>query len=266
MQDAKLYVIPGSHACRAAMLMLDHKGARYRVVELPSGPHGMIVRVLGFPGTREPIRSVDGRTHRMLAMLDRAGTVPALRYGRRRVQRNRDIARFLERELPEPPMFPADADRRAAVEAAEAWGDQELQMAARRILIASAARGLDAVRERGGAGRLGPLLARNEPMRIFVSHGAGVSFRANRGNESRLLDAIPPLLDEVDALIADGVLNGAEPNAADFTIAPSLALLSYRDDLARMIAERPCGAFLDRFLPEPEPGSHQLAAGVSRRR
>ena len=31
----KLYVILGSHACRAGMLMLDHKGIPYRVVTLP---------------------------------------------------------------------------------------------------------------------------------------------------------------------------------------------------------------------------------------
>jgi len=247
----RLYVIAGSHACRAAMLMLEHKRVRYRRVELPSGPHGLIVRMLGFPGSPVPIRRVDGGTHRMLAMLDRAGTVPALRYGEQRIQRNREIARFLERELPDPPLFPADADDCAAVEAAEAWGDDALQMAARRILVASAALGLENVHERGGRGRLGPLLARNEPMRLFVSYGAGVSFRAGRTNAAELLAAIPPLLDRVDALIAEGVLNGAEPNVADFTIVSSLALLCYRDELAREIADGPCGAFVDRFLPEP---------------
>jgi hypothetical protein len=34
-------------------------------------------------------------------------------------------------------------------------------------------------------------------------------------------------------------------------VAPSLALLSYRPDLAAQIAARPAGALLDRLLPEP---------------
>ena len=66
-----LYVISGSHACRTGMLMLEHKGIGYRLRVLPTGPHGMLVRLLGFPGNRTPIRQVDGGTPRMLAMLDR---------------------------------------------------------------------------------------------------------------------------------------------------------------------------------------------------
>jgi hypothetical protein len=36
--QATLYVIPGSHACRAGMLMLEHKGIAYRTVELSRRP------------------------------------------------------------------------------------------------------------------------------------------------------------------------------------------------------------------------------------
>ena len=59
------------------------------------------------------------------------------------------------------------------------------------------------------------------------------------------------MLDRVDEWVAAGVLGGGELNAADFMIAPSLALLSYRGDLAAEIKARPCGALLDRLLPEP---------------
>ncbi len=78
------------------MLMLAHKRVAYRLVELPTGAHPLLVRVLGFPGHRTPIRDVDGHTPRKLAMLDRMGTVPALRFGSERVQTNLQIARFLE--------------------------------------------------------------------------------------------------------------------------------------------------------------------------
>jgi hypothetical protein len=91
--QVKLYVICGSHACSTAMLMLDHKGIAYRRVQLPTGMHPMAVRALGFPGHKAPIRSVEGSTGRSLALLDRLGTVPALRYGAERVQTNRRIAR-----------------------------------------------------------------------------------------------------------------------------------------------------------------------------
>jgi len=248
---ARLYVIPGSHACRTAMLMLEHKGIAYRRVDLLTGPHPLSVRVRGFPGHRAPIRSVDGHTHAWLAMLDRAGTVPALRFGSERIQTNREIARFLDREQPEPPLFPSDRAQRGAVEEAERWGDEVLQMAARRLGLAAAANGLDALHRRGGGGRLGPLLARNEPMRIFASRTAAVIFRANRGNEPELLRALPEMLDRVDAWVGAGVLDGEALNAADFTIAPSLALLAYRHDLRGEIQARPAGALLERVLPEP---------------
>jgi glutathione S-transferase len=245
-----LYVISGSHACRTAMLMLEHKGIDYRRVVLPTGPHGLLVRVRGFPGNRTPIRQVDGGTHRMLAMLDRAGTVPALRYGKQRVQRNYEIARFLDRELPEPPLFPADPERRAAVEEAEAWGDDVFQMATRRIVLAAAAHGLAALHNRGNRGRLGPLLAQSEPLRMFASRGARMSFRVNPGNEARLLEELGGMLDRIDAWIEVGVLGGEELNAADFVIAPSIALLTYRPELRAQIAARPAGALVDRVVPE----------------
>jgi hypothetical protein len=38
-------------------------------------------------------------------------------------------------------------------------------------------------------------------------------------------------------------------------IAPSLALLAYRRDLRPEIESRPCGALLQRVLPEPAAAS-----------
>ena len=114
--QAKVYVIVGSHACRTATLMLEHKRIPYRVIELPTGAHPLLVRACGFPGNSTPIRTVDGTTHRELALLDRLGTVPALLLDGERVQTDRKIARHLERVCPDPPLFPvglrASADRR----------------------------------------------------------------------------------------------------------------------------------------------------------
>jgi glutathione S-transferase len=249
---ATLYVIPGSHACRAGMLMLEHKRIPYRTVELFTGAHPYLLRLLGFPGNRQPIRTVDGRTHRSLALIDRLGTVPALRFGSERVQTNRAIARFLDRVQPEPPLFPAGAERRAAVEEAERWGDEVLQMAARRIALAAAARDTAEIHDHGGSGRLGALLSHNRAIRTVGGQvAARVAFRANANTEPKMLAELPAMLDHVDELIAAGVLNGAELNAADYMIAPSIALLSYRHDLRDEIAARPAGELIDRILPMP---------------
>lgn len=251
-KDVILYVILGSHACRSGSLMLEHKRIAHRRVVLPTGAHPLLVRALGFPGHREPIRSVDGATHGSLALLDRLGTVPALRCGSERVQTNLAIAQFLERVRPEPPLFPADAEQRRAVEQAQEWGDGPFQMAARRIVLAGARHGLDALRDRAGDGRLGPLLAKSERSRTINSEiAARMIFRANPQSETELLAELSSLLDRIDGWIEAGVLDGAELNAADLMIAPSLALIAYRLDVRAQIEVRPAWAWLERVLPEP---------------
>jgi len=250
---ASVYVIMGSHACRAATLMLEHKGIPYRRVVLPTGLHPLLVRACGFAGHRTPIRTVDGATHRQLALLDRLGTVPALRLDGERVQTNHEIARFLERLQPEPALLPAEPERRRAVENAERWGDETLQMAARRVGLAA---DLDDMTMRGADGRLGPLLARSGTMRTLASRISAQPFQAKRGDLRGLLDSIPPMLDTVDGWIGEGVLCAEQLNAADFTIAPSLALLSYHRELREQISARPSGILLDRLLPEPPALRH----------
>ena len=246
--NGTLYVITGSHACRTSTLMLEHKRIQYRRIVLPTGLHPMLVRASGFPGHRTPIRTVDGSTHRELALLDRMGTVPALRLAGERVQTNRAIARFLDRLMPEPALFPSDEQHRLDVEEAESWGDDVLQMAARRTILAT---DLDDLHERAADGRLGPLLTRANWLRPQLARTASRSFRASAAEQQRLLESIPGLLDRIDAWIERGTLGGEQLNVADFTIAPSLALLSYRADLSSEIAARAAGVLLDRLLPEP---------------
>jgi glutathione S-transferase len=247
--DATLYVIHGSHACAAAKLMLQHKGIGYRTVALPTGLHPQLIRLRGFPGSSKPMRMVDGSPTRMSALLDRFGTVPALKLGSEKVQRNHQIARYLDRLVPEPPLFPAEPAARAAVEEAEAWGDEPLQMLARRIVLACPLDGLSA---RGGRGRLGALLATGERQRdIGAKLASRTTFRVNSDAERRLLAQLPAALDHADELLASGVIGGEEPNVADMMIAPSLALLDYRLDLRDQLRARPAFAVVERLLPEP---------------
>jgi glutathione S-transferase len=102
---AKLYSLSLSHPSQAARLMLERKGIQHEVDDLLPGFHPVLLRLAGFRG----------------------GTVPALRIAGRRVQGSLSISRALEAIQPEPALFPAEPERRLAVEQAEAWGERELQ-------------------------------------------------------------------------------------------------------------------------------------------
>src|SRR5438309_662138 len=113
-----LYVIPGSHACRSAMLMLEHKRVPYKRVDIPTLLHPIVVRLHGFDAGGQT-RIVGGRRTIGLRIGDRIGTVPALACDDERISTNHGIARFLDERHPEPPLFPADRGKRAEVEEAE---------------------------------------------------------------------------------------------------------------------------------------------------
>ena len=134
-----LYAIPGSHACRSAMLMLEHKQVPYRCVDIVTLLHPLVVRLHGFDAGGQT-RSAGGRRTFGLRLGDRLGTVPALAANGQRISTNHGIARFLDERHPQPPLLPADPEQRAAVEEAGRWANEMLQMAARRILGAAVVR------------------------------------------------------------------------------------------------------------------------------
>lgn len=250
--DATLYAIPGSHACACGALMLEHKQVPYRRVDLWPGLHSFSVRIRGFPGNSSGIRKLDGdKPSPRLALADRLGTVPAVRLGDQRVQTNHKIARWLDELEPEPPLFPADPELRRQVEEAEQWGDEEFQMVARRLVLAAVLHGPDAVYNRGGEGRLGPLLWHHDRVRLIGTRMLGkFAFEANLDTEREMLAALPAMLNRIDAWVGAGVLNGEQLNAADFMIASSLALLCYRVDIGPGIESRPAGALVERVFAE----------------
>jgi glutathione S-transferase len=245
-----LYVIPGSHACRAAMLMLEHKQVPYRRVDIVTLLHPLIVRLRGFDAGGQT-RNAGGRRTFGLRMGDRLGTVPALAADGHRISTNHGIARFLDEHHPEPSLFPADPEQRAAEEA-ERWANETLQMAARRIPGAAGVRDPAAFSRSAGDGRLGYLLYRRAlTRRLIVPRILSGVFAASPAAERELLAELPAMLDRIDAWIADGVLGGTQLNAADFMIAPSLALILYRPDVLPMFESRPALELVNRLLPEP---------------
>ena len=233
---ATVYGIPGSHPVKSAVLMLDHKGIEHRVVQVPSVLCRPALRAMGFPGP----------------------TVPAIRMDGRRMQTTRAIARELDALQPHPPLFPKDPDTRAAVEEAERWGDEVLQPVPRRLAYATMRR------DRSGMASFfeGPMLGLSP--RAAVATAAPIVALGSRINDAgddavrADIEALPRLLDRVDELLADGVIGGAEPNAADFQIAPSVRLMMLFDDLEPAIQGRPAAEHATTIVPR-YPG-HMHAA------
>src|SRR4051794_21839177 len=131
--EARLFVIPASHPSIAAGLMLEHKSIAYKRTDLLPVISKVVLRVAGFPGV----------------------TVPALKIDGKRVQGSREIARELDRLRPEPALFPADAEKRAAVEEAERWGDEVLQPPMRQILWWTIKRDKEPLRSYSEGAKLG---------------------------------------------------------------------------------------------------------------
>ena len=247
-----LYVIPGSHACRAAMLMLEHKRVPYRRVDIVTLLHPVAVRLLGFDAGGQT-RSAGGRRSFGLRLGDRLGTVPALAADGDRISTNHRIARFLDEQHPEPPLFPRDPEDRAKVEEVEEWANETLQMAARRIPAGTFIRDPATVSRLTGNGRMGYLLYKRAlTRRLVIPWILRGIFAAGPSAEAEILAELPAMLDKIDAWIAEGVLGGPELNAADFMVAPSLALILYRPDVRPVFEGRPALELVDRLLPEPD--------------
>ncbi len=227
MKSARLYVIPASHPSIAVQLMLDHKGIPYKRTDLMPVVSKVALRAVGFPGN----------------------TVPALKIDGDKVQGSRQIARELERLRPEPPLLPADPEKRTAVEEAERFGDEELQHPIRQLLWWGFKQDKEPLRSYSEGAKIGV------PIGLAVKTGGPLIALSARFNEASdenaraALEKLPHLLDRVDAWIQSGVLNGEQLNVADFQIAPSIGLAMTLDDLRPAIENRPAGALARRVIP-----------------
>jgi glutathione S-transferase len=80
-----------------------------------------------------------------------------------------------------------------------------------------------------------------------------IEWRINDVNDETVrsdLGALPGHLDRIDGWIADGLLGGAPPNAADLQIGSSLALLRTKEDVRRAIAGRPCETLAEKWFSD----------------
>ena len=185
--QARLYTIPGSHPGFAARLMLEHKGIPFKRTDLLPVVSKGVVRAAG----------------------SRAHTVPAVKIDGKRTQGSRQIARELDLIQPDPPLFPADPEKRAAVEEAERFGDEDLQHPVRQIIWWALRRDMSPLVGFSEGAKLGiPINS------VTVKSSAPLVVLAARINGStdvavrRALAELPGLLDTVDASIAAGTIDG----------------------------------------------------------
>jgi glutathione S-transferase len=233
-----LFVVHGSHPSAAVEKALDLKGADHRVFEWAPPTHALGMRAL-FGGRTVPgIRFDDGAKVQ--------GSVP--------------IMEELERRYPDPPLYPSDPDQRAAVVAAEHWGEATFQPVARRIIWPAFARDPVALHSFQQGSRLPAL-----PLPVIKVLAPGVTAVERRLNdatddrERADLEALPGQLDRIDQWIAHGVLGGALPNAADLQIGATVNLLLAIEDLQPLIEGRPTAALAHRNY---EPILGRVPAGT----
>lgn len=221
MPTLTLHAVPPSHPCAAAEAAIRLKGLDYERVDLPL-PHADEMRRLYGEG-RE--------------------TVPGMLVGEERVHGTRAIMERLDELGEGPRLFGSDAVREA-----ERWADEELQPLGRRL-------------------PWGALHFRPEYAGTFVTGGSVLdpaatdwaikfgraSWRYHGITCARLaedLAGLPAKLDRVDDLIAEGVVGGEQPNAADLQIASTLRVLLCVGDLHALLGGRPCERLARRLFPD----------------
>lgn len=225
--DVRLFQVPASHPSLAARLMLQRKGIDYRRLDLVPAVHKLALRALGFEGMTVPAVEIDGR----------------------KLQGTREISRALEELRPDPPLFPSDPARRVRVEEAERWGDEEFQPVPRRLVWSGMGRERSCAESFLEGARLGiPIALAARTVAPIVVAEKIINAAGDDAIERDLL-ALPSLLDHADALVANGVIGGVEPNAADYQILTAVRLLDVIEDLRPALDGRAVLARARRLIP-----------------
>jgi glutathione S-transferase len=235
--EPKLYTLPGSHPCAAVEAALRLKSIPYKRIDL------LPTMEIAFG-----------------PMLYGGKTVPGMRIGGERLLGSRTILRRLDELAPEPALLPpvSDSAARARVLEAEEWGDEVLQSVPRRVIDAAFMR-RPATMESYAANAKLPLP--RALLRPALPLTARLMARKNEARDESVrvdLAALPGHLDQVDDWIAEGLLGGDPPNAADLQIGSTIRLLMSIGDVRPLIAARPAAA-LTRYFP---PMVGEVPAGV----
>jgi glutathione S-transferase len=223
---AKLYVLPGSHPCAAVEVALRMKSMPFdRVDLLPMSQ--MLIGPLRYGGS----------------------TVPGLRLDRERLVGSRQILRRLDQLVPEPALLPAPGTPSyAQVLDAERWGDEVFQSVPRRVLDLAFLSRPEAMLTFVGDAKLPLPIGLMRPALPLTARLMAMKNKAREDAVRADLAALPAQLERIDGWIADGLLGGEQPNAADLQIGSTIRLLLTIADVRPLIVERPA-AELTRYFP-----------------
>jgi glutathione S-transferase len=232
----KLYVLPGSHPCAAVEAALRLKSVDFKRVDLLP-----MVQVMAGP------------------VLYGGNTVPGMRLDGERLVGSRRIMRRLDALLPDPPLLPPPGDPAyARVLEVERWGDEVLQSVPRRIIDAAFLRSPAAIESYAADAKLPLPRSLLRPALPLTAKVMALKNKARDENARADLAALPRQLDRIDGWIAEGLLGGEQPNAADLQIGSSIRLLMSIGDVRPLIEGRPA-ATLTRWFPamvgEVAPGA-----------
>ena len=232
----KLYVLPGSHPCAVVEVALRMKQIEFERVDLLP-----MTQVLAGP------------------LLYGGPTVPGLRLNGERLVGSRAIMRRLDELAAEPALLPAPGEPTyARVLELERWGDEVLQSVPRRVIDAAFIRRPDTMESYVGDAKLPlprPLL---RPALPLTARLMAIKNKARDENARADMAALPGQFDRIDGWIADGLLGGERPNAADLQIGSAIRLMMSIGDVRPLIEGRPCEA-LARYFP---PLAGEIPAGV----
>jgi glutathione S-transferase len=186
-------------------------------------------------------------------------TVPGLRIEGERLVGSRAIMRRLDELVPKPALLPAPGDPAyARVLEAERWGDEVLQGVPRRILDVGFLRSPSAMESYAGDAKLPLPRSLQRPALPLTARMMALKNHANEDAAKADLAALPGQLDRIDAWVAEGLLGGELPNAADLQIGSTIRLLMSMADVRPLIEARP-SARLAGYFP---PMSGEIPAGV----
>jgi glutathione S-transferase len=224
---AKLYVLPGSHPCAAVEAALRIKSLRFERVDLLPLSQ-LLIGPLRYGGA----------------------TVPGLRIDGERLVGSRAIMRRLDELAPDPPLLPSPgAPSYARVLEAERWGDEVLQGVPRRILDVAFVRRPEAMLSYAGDAKLPLPKALQAPALPLTARLMAIKNKAREESVRADLAALPAQLERIDGWIAEGLLGGERPNAADLQIGSTVRLLATIADLRPMIDGHPAALLASYFPP-----------------
>lgn len=227
------HAIPYSHPCLAVHAALARHGFEYETVDLQSGPHA------------DEIERIYGEGRR---------TVPAILIDEEPVHGTSAIFARLDELAEGAALYPGPhAERVREIEAGLA---EDLQASARVLVWGALHFRPEALGTFAGAGQLDPA---GTDFAIKMMRGAWRYLDITAQKVADQLEKLPGQLEAVDELLAEGVVGGEEPNAADFQLGSSVHMLLKIGDVRELIESHPAARLATDWF---EPTGGEVPAGA----